>query len=52
MSIRRFVLVVVVVTFVVAVFGPILRGFGTSPDRAAEDKAGRSLNLLPGGRLP
>jgi hypothetical protein len=37
MSTRRFVLVVVIVTFTVAIFGPILRGFGT--DRPIEDKA-------------
>jgi hypothetical protein len=39
MSTRRFILVIVIVTFAVAVFGPILRGFGTVPDRAADDKA-------------
>jgi len=39
MSTRRFILVVVFVTFTVAVFGPILRGFGTTSDRGGEDKA-------------
>jgi hypothetical protein len=39
MSTRRFILVVVIVTFAVAVFGPILRGFGTTRDRAGDDKA-------------
>jgi len=39
MSTRHFILVVVIVTFAVAVFGPILRGFGTAPDRIGEDKA-------------
>src|SRR5262245_12149528 len=37
MSTRRFILIVVMVTFAVSVFGPILRGFGT--DRPTEDKA-------------
>lgn len=39
MSTRRFILVVVIVTFAVAVFGPILRGFGTAPGRAGDDRA-------------
>lgn len=39
MSTRRFILVIVIVTFAVAVFGPILRGFGTTRDRAGDDKA-------------
>src|SRR5262249_57665905 len=34
-----FILFVVMVTFTVAIFGPILRGFGTTPDRPGEDKA-------------
>jgi hypothetical protein len=33
MSTRRFILIVVIVTFAVAIFGPILRGFGD--DKAA-----------------
>jgi hypothetical protein len=36
MSTRRFILMVVFVTFAVAIFGPILRGFGT--DRYGEAK--------------
>jgi len=39
MSTRRFILVMIIVTFTVAIFGPILRGFGTTPDRGGDDKA-------------
>ncbi len=55
MNIRRFILVVVIVTFVVAVFGPILRGFGAPPDRSGDSSAvptcpcsssARPVNLL------
>jgi hypothetical protein len=44
MSTGRFILVGVIVTFAVAVFGPILRGFGTTPDRGGEDKAAPTQN--------
>jgi hypothetical protein len=45
-SIRRFILVVIVVTFVVAVFGPILRGFGTEQDKAAPPPNAEAMTRL------
>ena len=44
MSIRRFILVVVIVTFAVAIFGPILRGVGD--DKAAPPSADAMTKLM------
>jgi len=37
MSTRRFILIVVIVTFAVAIFGPILRGFGDDKTARGQD---------------
>jgi hypothetical protein len=44
MSTRRFILIVVIVTFAVAIFGPILRGFGD--DKAAPPNADAMTKLM------